>query len=112
MAGAPALGNFVARRLACNLLFDRADMTPYDTIAFSLGTITAAVLGARLAAWHDAMVAHERRLGTSGATAGCGDECPHAEAPALWREAVETFGARADDLAFLRARAAMSSRRR
>jgi hypothetical protein len=74
--------------------------------------MAAALLGARLAAWHDAMVAHERRQRTRGIDLGCSDECPHAEAPALWREAVETFGARADDLIFLRARAAMSTARK
>lgn len=80
-------------------------MNPYATVAFSMGTMAAALLGARLAAWHDAMVAHERRLG-AGAAIGCSDECPHAEAPALWREALRTFGARAHDLTFLRSRAA------
>ena len=30
---------------------------------------------------------------------------PHAEARVLWNEAVETFGVRAQDLTFLRARA-------
>ena len=86
------------------------DMNPYATIAFSMGTMAAAVLGARLAAWHDAMFAHERRLATRGAALGCADECPHAEAPALWREAVEIFGVRAYDLTFLRARATSTGR--
>jgi hypothetical protein len=81
-------------------------MNPYVTIAFSIGTMAAAILGARLAAWHDAMVAHERRLATAGPGDGCGEACPHTEAPGLWLEAVTTFGARASELTFLRSRAA------
>ena len=51
------------------------------------------------------MVAHERRLRMT-ADEVCDDECPHAEAPALWTEAIEMFGPRAQELTFLRARAA------
>ena len=62
-------------------------------------------MAARLAAWHDAMVAHERRLRSGRTSDVCDDECPHVEARHLWAEAVETFGPRANDLAFLRSRA-------
>jgi hypothetical protein len=70
-----------------------------------VGTPEAAALCDRLAAWHDAMVAHERQLqGGRGGTM-CDEECPHAEARALWAEAVAAFGPRARELAFLKARA-------
>ena len=85
-------------------------MSPYAILGSSVGTAEAAALCVRLTAWHDAMVAHERRLATRGAALGCGEECPHAEAPALWREAVEIFGARAYDLTFLHARATSTGR--
>jgi len=63
----------------------------------------------RLAAWHDAMVAHERRLLTARTAAACDDECPHVEARALWAEALATFGPRANELTFLRSRATAAS---
>jgi hypothetical protein len=69
-----------------------------------MGTPEAVALGVRLAAWHDAMVAHERRLRSTPSKDGCDDECPHAEARALWDETVEMFGPRAYELTFLRAR--------
>ena len=68
-------------------------MNPYLMLGSGLGTNEATALSARLSTWHDAMVAHERRLRTSR-TRVCDDECPHAEAPALWSEAVATFGSR------------------
>lgn len=79
-------------------------MNPYAVIGSGTGTPEAVSLGARLSAWHDSMVAHERRLRATPSTDGCHDECPHAEAGALWAEALETFGSRAHDLAFLRSR--------
>jgi hypothetical protein len=80
-------------------------MNLYSMIGSAIATTDAATLSARLAAWHDAMVAHERKIRAAGGAYGCDDECPHAEAPALWHEAVETFGARATELTFLRSRA-------
>ena len=80
-------------------------MNPYISLSSGLGSHEAADLSARLSTWHDAMVAHERRLRTGATSDECDDECPHAEARALWSEAVATFGARAHDLAFLRSRA-------
>ena len=80
-------------------------MTPYTILSSGLGTHDAAALSARLSAWHDAMVAHERRLRSGVTSDGCDDECPHAEARALWPDAVATFGARAQELTFLRSRA-------
>jgi hypothetical protein len=56
-------------------------------------------------AWHDAMVAHERRLRSGQTTDVCDDECPHVEARALWAETVAMLGARANELTFLRGRA-------
>jgi len=37
-------------------------MNPYAMLASGSGDSTSSALAARLAAWHDAMVAHERRL--------------------------------------------------
>ena len=79
-------------------------MNLYAMLGSAVGTPDASELSARLAAWHDAMVAHERRLRAGGAGA-CDDECPHAEAPALWAQAQVTYGPRAGELVFLRSRA-------
>jgi hypothetical protein len=80
-------------------------MTPYTILSSRVGTNEARELSSRLSAWHDAMVAHERRLraGTTGDT--CDDECPHAEARSLWPDAMTTFGDCAHELTFLRSRA-------
>lgn len=75
-------------------------MNVYRMIGKHAGTQEALELAERLSAWHDAMVAHER-----GAGEGCDEECPHAEARPLWDEAVRTFGERAEELQFLKARA-------
>ena len=77
----------------------------YTTLSAGVGTSDAAALSGRLAAWHDAMVAHDRRLRSGLASARCDDDCPHAEARLLWAEAVTTFGDRAAELGFLRSRA-------
>ena len=77
----------------------------YTTLSAGVGTSEATLLSARIAAWHDAMVAHDRRLRSGIASARCDDECPHAEARLLWAEAVTTFGDRAVELGFLRSRA-------
>src|SRR6187551_3331259 len=79
-------------------------MNPYLMLGSGLDTNDATALSARLSAWHDAMVAHERRLRAGTTSDSCHDECAHAEARALWAEAVATFGARAQDLTFLRSR--------
>lgn len=79
-------------------------MNQYASLKSGIGTHEATMLSARLSAWHDAMVLHERRLRLSGAT--CHDECPHADARMLWAEALATFGERAHELTFLRSRAA------
>ena len=80
-------------------------MSPYAFLGSSVGTAEAASLCARLTAWHDTMVAHERRLRTGRSADVCDDECPHAEARTLWTEALATLGPRAGDLTFLRSRA-------
>jgi hypothetical protein len=80
-------------------------MSPYAMLGSSVGTAEAAALCVRLTAWHDAMVAHERRLRTARTTDGCDDECPHDEARSLWAEALVTLGSRAGELTFLRSRA-------
>ena len=80
-------------------------MNPYTTLSSGAGTADANALSARLAAWHDAMVAHERRLRAGTTSDACDDQCPHAEAPALWSEAIAVFGERAQELTFLRSRA-------
>jgi hypothetical protein len=85
-------------------------MNPYVAMASSVGTTEAVSLSDRLAAWHDAMVAHERRLRTSPAVDECDEECPHAEARMLWSDAVAVFGPRARELTFLRTRATREAR--
>jgi hypothetical protein len=80
-------------------------MNLYAMVGSGIGTNEAASLSVRLSAWHDAMVAHERRLRSGNSSDSCDDECPHAEAPALWSEAVATLGPRANELVFLRSRA-------
>jgi hypothetical protein len=84
-------------------------MNPYAALGAGVGTSEAESLRVRLRAWHDAMVAHERRLRTGGTGDRCDEECPHVEARALWAEALATFGTRANDLAFLRSRAMPAS---
>jgi hypothetical protein len=73
----------------------------YRRLGYAGGSPEALHLAERLAAWHDAMVAHERRAGSA-----CDDECPHAEARMLWREALTTFGSAAHELHFLARRGA------
>ena len=80
-------------------------MKPYAIAVLGTDTADAASLRARLQAWHDAMVAHERRLRSGVTSDSCDDECPHAEARALWKEASALLGARAGELTFLRSRA-------
>jgi hypothetical protein len=73
----------------------------YRRIGYAHGSPEALELAERLSSWHDAMVAHERRMPESR----CDDECPHADAGALWREATQVFGATASELRFLASRA-------
>ncbi len=76
-------------------------MNVYRSIGYAVGTPEALALAARLSAWHDAMVAHQRPADTARVTY-CDDDCPHAEARSLWREAVDTFGTVAEQMGFLR----------
>ena len=85
-------------------------MNVYTMLSSGFGTNEATDLGFRLSAWHDAMVAHERRLRAGTTDDTCDDECPHTDARALWAEALATFGARARDLVFLRSRAQSAQR--
>ena len=78
-------------------------MNPYEQLGSRIGTREAASLAERLTAWHDAMVAHERRLRLERTDDLCDDECPHVEARSLWTEAVATLGDGATELHFLRA---------
>ena len=80
-------------------------MHPYGIVSSGNGTAEAASLRARLMAWHDAMVAHERRLWSGQTTDVCDDECPHVDARTLWAEADAMLGPRANELTFLRSRA-------
>lgn len=80
-------------------------MNPYVRASSGVATNEAATLTARLLAWHDAAVAHERRLRLKRPGEVRHDECPHAEATVLWPEALSTFGDRAAELEFLRSRA-------
>ena len=80
-------------------------MNLYTSLASRIGSSEAQALAARVAAWHDAMVAHERRLKSNGAADICHDECPHVAAGMLWAEALTLLGSEADELTFLRSRA-------
>ncbi len=80
-------------------------MNLYAMLSSGIGTIEATSLSTRLAAWHDAMVTHERRQRSDRTRDACHDECPHVEAQTLWAEALDTFGPRASELGFLRSRA-------
>jgi len=89
-------------------------MKPYAIASLATDTVDAASLRARLVAWHDAMVTHERRLRSDPTADLCDDECPHVEATVLWTEASAMLGSRASELTFLRSRAlgAATSRER
>lgn len=80
-------------------------MNPYILIGSRLGVPDTASLLKRLTEWHDAMVAHERRLRTGDRRDKCDDECAHAQARELWAEALTTFGREAHELVFLHASA-------
>ena len=82
-------------------------MNIYRMIGRSVGTPEAQELAERLSSWHDAMVAHER----SALQSICDDECPHVDAPALWAEALETFGDKATELRFLMSRGRVNGER-
>lgn len=84
-------------------------MNLYAMVGTGNGTPEAAALSARLAAWHDAMVAHERKMRAGRTGEMCDEECPHGEARMLWVEALEAFGDRAQGLTFLRSRATAAS---
>lgn len=75
-------------------------MNVYKSIGHAVGTPEALALSARLSAWHDAMVAHQRRADTARVTR-CDDNCPHAEAKSLWLEALDLFGSHAEQMTFL-----------
>lgn len=79
-------------------------MNLYTMVGSGHARPEAVALGARLSAWHDAMVAHERKKRITRDEV-CDEECPHADARALWTEAIEILGARAHELTFLRSRA-------
>ena len=79
-------------------------MNLYAGLASGIDNAEATSLCTRLSAWHDAMVAHERRLRMPTAGELCDEECPHAEARGLWDEALMTFGPRTNELTFLRSR--------
>jgi len=76
-------------------------MNLYRSLANTIGTREASDLAHRLALWHDAMVIHQRRVGASRGPL-CHVDCPHAEAEALWSEALDVYGDRAYALGFLR----------
>ena len=76
-------------------------MTLYRSVATVVGTREALDLAHRLAAWHDAMVIHRRRAGDA-ASPSCDVDCPHEQAESLWLEAVDVYGERAREFAFLR----------
>ena len=77
-------------------------MNLYTFVASRVGSPEAQALSLRLAAWHDAMVAHDRRLSNGGTGSVCDDDCPHEEARLLWAEALAVFGDGAAECEFLR----------
>ena len=83
-------------------------MSMYRSIATAVGTREALDLAHRLAAWHDAMVIHRRRVGEAPGAA-CDINCPHEQAELLWLEAVDVFGDRAHQCGFLRSFGAIST---
>src|SRR5687768_10664402 len=87
--------------------FCEDQMNVYKSLGYAVGTPEALALAARLSAWHDAMVAHQRPADTARVTR-CDDDCPHVEARALWHEAVEVFGDGAEQMGFLRRHGASS----
>jgi hypothetical protein len=74
-------------------------------IGSGLGTIEAASLSQRLAARHDAVLAHEGRPRAGRTDDGCDEDCGHSDARALRAPAVTTFGDCARELFVLRPRA-------
>jgi hypothetical protein len=76
-------------------------MNLYVHLGDQIGTAEARDLAQRLVVWHDAMVKHARAVGGTPASA-CDEDCPHGEAAVLWAAAQTTFGARAQQLGFLR----------
>ena len=76
-------------------------MSFYEFVGTGVGTREALDLAHRLAAWHDAMVVHRRRTGERVGPS-CDLDCPHEQAVSLWMEAVDMYGERAHELAFLR----------
>ena len=81
------------------------NMNPYILIGSGIGTVEAAALSQQLAAWHDDMVMHERRLRVGHTRTVCDEACAHAEARRLWARALTAFGERAHELSFLRSHA-------
>ena len=75
-------------------------MTLYVSIGNTIGTTEAVSLAQRLAAWHDAMVMHQRRV--RGSSKSCDINCPHGDAQSLWLEALDVYGEHAHRLVFLR----------
>jgi hypothetical protein len=88
-------------------------MSLYRSVANAVGTREALELAQRLAAWHDAMVMHRRRAqrAEDAASLSCDVDCPHEQAESLWLEAVDAYGERAHEFAFLRSFGATSSLR-
>ena len=78
-------------------------MNLYSALAAFAGSADARTLSHRLSDWHDEMVAHERQLRV-GKPSECADDCPHVTARELWAEALSTFGDRARELVYLRAK--------
>lgn len=80
----------------------------YRHLANLTGTNDALSLAHDLNRWHDQMVRHERTIKALGFS-GCDgeDDCPHARARDLWRQAQEVFGPDAGALAYLSASASV-----
>jgi hypothetical protein len=83
-------------------------MSLYRSIAAAVGTRKALDLAYRLAVWHDSMVMHRRSAGDEAGSA-CDVDCPHEQAESLWLEALEVYGERAREFAFLHTVGGVSS---
>ena len=91
----------VERAGTCAERAGEGDVSLYRSIATAIGTREALDLAPRLAEWHDAMVMHRRRAGDD-IDPPCDVDCPHEQAESLWLEALEVYGERAREFAFLR----------
>ena len=71
-------------------------------VAGAQATTDGRDLARALDQWHDEMVRHQRHLTRAVAGEACSEECAHAVAAELWKEARRVLGPGANRLEFLR----------